>query len=83
VDKHAAYPKATAEMKKDGQLWRRSRLRQVKYPNDIVEQDYRNVKRLTRPGLGFGGGDQTNTIRLRGDGNVEERVGSEHQWQRH
>ena len=55
VDKNAAYPKATAEMKKDGQLWRRSRLRQVKYLNNIVEQDHRNVKRLTRPGLGFGG----------------------------
>jgi hypothetical protein len=23
--------------------------------NNIVEQDYQNVKRLTRPGLGFGG----------------------------
>jgi transposase-like protein len=40
-------------MKKDGELWRRSRLRQVKYLNNIVEQDHRNVKRLTRPGLGF------------------------------
>jgi len=54
VDKNAAYPKATAEMKQDGELWRRSRLRQVKYLNNIVEQDHRNVKRLTRPGLGFG-----------------------------
>jgi transposase-like protein len=26
----------------------------VKYLNNIVEQDHRNVKRLTRPGLGFG-----------------------------
>src|ERR1700684_3197228 len=33
----------------------RSPLRQVKYLNNIVEQDHRNVKRLTRPGLGFGG----------------------------
>src|SRR5690349_21658845 len=31
VDKNAAYPKATAVMKRDGKLWRRSRLRQVKY----------------------------------------------------
>jgi IS6 family transposase len=54
VDKNAACPKATAEMKKGGELWRRSRLRQVKYLNNIVEQDHRNVKRLTRPGLGFG-----------------------------
>jgi IS6 family transposase len=55
VDKNAAYPKATAEMKKDGVLWRRSRLRQVKYLNNIVEQDHRSVTRLSRPGLGFGG----------------------------
>jgi hypothetical protein len=47
-------PKAT-EMKKDAERWRRSRLRQVKYLNNIVEQDHRRVKRLTRPGLGFGG----------------------------
>jgi hypothetical protein len=53
VDKNAAYPKATTEMKKDGELWRRSRLRQVKYLNNIVEQDHRCVDRLTRPGLGF------------------------------
>ena len=55
VDKNAAYPKAATEMKKDGELWRRSRLRQVKYLNNIVEQDHRRVKRLTGPGLGFGG----------------------------
>jgi transposase-like protein len=54
VDKNAAYPKAVAEMKRDGELWRRSRLRQVKYLNNIVEQDHRNVKRLIQPGLGFG-----------------------------
>ena len=37
VDKNAAYPKATAEMKKAGELWHRSRLRQVKYLNNVVE----------------------------------------------
>jgi transposase-like protein len=30
-------------------------LRQVKYLNNIVEKDHRRVKRLVRPGLGFGG----------------------------
>ncbi len=55
VDKNAAYPKATVEMKQDGDLWRRSRLRQCKYLNNIVEQDHRRIKRLTGPGLGFGG----------------------------
>lgn len=54
VDKNAASPKAAAEMKRDGELWRRSRLRQVKYLNNIIEQDHRRVKRLIRPGLGFG-----------------------------
>ena len=54
VDKNPAYPKATAEMKRTGDLWRFSRLRQCKYLNNIVEQDHRRIKRLVRPGLGFG-----------------------------
>jgi transposase-like protein len=54
VDKNPAYPKAVTEMKRSAELWRRSRLRQVKYLNNIVEQDHRRVKRLIRPGLGFG-----------------------------
>ena len=53
VDKNAAYPKATAEMKKDGELWRRSRLRQVKYLNNIVEQDHRALKRRINAKQGF------------------------------
>src|SRR5215212_1399844 len=55
VDKNPAYPKAVAEMKENAELLRFSRLRQVKFLNNIVEQDHRRVKRLTRPGLGFGG----------------------------
>jgi len=55
VDKNPSYPKAVAEMKNDAELWRRSRLRQVKYLNNILEQDHRRIKRLTSPGLGFGG----------------------------
>jgi transposase, IS6 family len=54
VDKNAAYPAAVTAMKRDGELWRFSRLRQVKYLNNIVEQDHRRIKRLVRPGLGFG-----------------------------
>src|SRR3954469_21990963 len=54
VDKNAAYPAAVSAMKRDGELWRFSRLRQVKYLNNIVEQDHRRIKRLVRPGLGFG-----------------------------
>lgn len=55
VDKNPAYPCATAEMKADDELWRFARLRQCKFLNNIVEQDHRRVKRLVRPGLGFGG----------------------------
>ena len=54
VDKNPADPKAIVEMKQAAELWRACRLRQVKYLNNIVEQDHRHVKRLTRPGLGFG-----------------------------
>src|SRR6478752_30272 len=53
VDKNAAYPAAVSAMKRDGELWRFSRLRPVKYLNNIVEQDHRRIKRLVRPGLGF------------------------------
>lgn len=44
-------PSLDAEMKSDGELWRRSRLRQCKYLNNIVEQDHRRITRLARPGL--------------------------------
>src|SRR6185312_3312429 len=54
VDKNAAYPAAVTAMKRDRELWQFSRLRQVKYLNNIVEQDHRRIKRLVRPGLGFG-----------------------------
>jgi transposase, IS6 family len=54
VDKNPAYLRAVTEMKRDGELWRFSRLRQCKFLNNVVEQDHRRVKRLIRPGLGFG-----------------------------
>ena len=53
VDKNATYPSATKAMKKAGELWRFTKLRQRKYLNNIVEQDHRRIKRLVRPGLGF------------------------------
>jgi IS6 family transposase len=53
VDKSAAYPIATKAMKRDGELCRFAKLRQVKVLNNIVEQDHRRIKRLVRPGLGF------------------------------
>ncbi len=37
VDKNPAYPRAVAEMKRDGDLWRFSRLRRAKFLNNVVE----------------------------------------------
>jgi len=53
VDKNAAYPKAMAELKAAGILPERVELRQVKYLNNMVEQDHRFIKRRVKPGLGF------------------------------
>ncbi|GHO80138.1 IS6 family transposase [Ktedonobacter sp. SOSP1-85] len=53
VDKNAAYPKAFAELKAEGYLPENCALRQVKYLNNLVEQDHRFLKRLTKLGMGF------------------------------
>jgi transposase, IS6 family len=78
VDKNPAYPRAVADVKSDGQLSRRTCLRQCKYLNTIVEQDHRRIKRLVRPGArlqqfpyhaaDFGG--------FRNDGDDQEGTGS-------
>ena len=41
------------ELKAEGKLGRRCRCRTCPYLNNIVEQDHRGVKRVTRPMLGF------------------------------
>jgi len=41
VDKNAAYPKAIAELKATGVLPEQVELRQVKYLNNLIEQDHR------------------------------------------
>jgi transposase-like protein len=66
VDKNPAYPCATTEMKRDGELWRRTSLRQAKFLNNAVEKDHRRVKRLAG--------------RIRGDGDGQERPGARHRW---
>jgi transposase-like protein len=53
VDKNAAYPKAIADLKAAGVLPQHVELRQVKYLNNLIEQDHRFIKRLTKPGMGF------------------------------
>jgi IS6 family transposase len=54
VDKNPAYPRAVMELKADGTISRRCRLRQCKYLNNIVEQDHRTVKRRTWLARGYG-----------------------------
>jgi IS6 family transposase len=54
VDKNAAYPKAMRLLKQRRQVPKTCRLRQVKYLNNMVEQDHRAIKHVVRPGLGFG-----------------------------
>ena len=53
VDKNAAYPKAFSELKAAGSIPEPCVLRQVKYLNNLIEQDHRFIKRLTKPGMGF------------------------------
>jgi transposase, IS6 family len=40
-------------LKAEGHLPASCELRQVKYLNNLVEQDHRFIKRLTKPGMGF------------------------------
>lgn len=53
VDKNAAYPPAIKQLKKQKVLDKDSELRQVKYWNNLIEQDHRFIKRLVKSGLGF------------------------------
>ncbi len=60
VDKNLAYPKAIKELKAAKKLPETVKLRQIKYLNNIVEQDHPWLKRLVKPGMGF---DSFNTAR--------------------
>ncbi len=54
VDKNAAYPKSIAQLKQKKELYKGMELRQNKYLNNRIEQDHRFIKRLVKPGMGFG-----------------------------
>jgi transposase-like protein len=53
VEKNAAYPKAFNALKAAGIISASCELRQVKYLNNLIEQDHRFIKRRVKPGLGF------------------------------
>jgi IS6 family transposase len=44
---------STARLKAEGHFLEHVELRQVKYLNNMIEQDHRFIKRLTKPGMGF------------------------------
>ena len=48
VDKNAAYPTAFEDWKEEKALSPECELRQVKYLNNMIEQDHRRIKRITR-----------------------------------
>ena len=54
VDRNRAYPAAVRELKTDGTLPRRVRLRQCRYLNNIIEQDHRVVKKRVWLARGYG-----------------------------
>ena len=53
LDAYAASHRAVRELKSEGSLPRRVRLRSNKYLNNVVDQDHRRVKQRTGPMLGF------------------------------
>ncbi len=53
VDKNAAYPVAMEALKAGKTIAAQTELRQVKYLNNVIEQDHRAIKRITKPMMGF------------------------------
>ncbi|MED1287815.1 IS6 family transposase, partial [Bacillus mycoides] len=53
VDKNPAYPIAIEQLKKEKRIPIGTRIRRIKYLNNIVEQDHRFIKKRIRPMLGF------------------------------
>ncbi|SDZ27212.1 IS6 family transposase [Bacillus sp. 166amftsu] len=53
VDKNPAYPVAIQELKEEKRMPEGIQIRQVKYLNNILEQDHRFIKKRVRSMLGF------------------------------
>jgi len=53
VDKNPAYPVAIQELEEEKDMPKGIQIRQVKYLNNIVEQDHRFIKKRIRPMLGL------------------------------
>ncbi len=53
VDKYASYPPAFNTMKKSKGFPKKTKLRQIKYLHNVLEQDYRPIKRQHRCAMGY------------------------------
>ncbi len=53
TDKDKAYPPAIKELKAEKLLDNETELRRIKYLNNLIEQDHRGVKRITKASLGY------------------------------
>ena len=76
VDKNAAYPKAVADLKAVGILPESMELRQVKYLNNLIEQDHRAHQAVNKAwdGLFLVRDGLANVTRIRDDEHDEERA---------
>ena len=62
VDKNPAYPVAIQQLKNEKEMLEGIQIRQVKYLNNIVEQDHRFIKRRVLPMLGLKSFDTATSI---------------------
>ena len=53
IDKNPALSCSLEQLKSEGLLPEKMKIRPVKYLNNIVEQDHRFIKKITKPDLGF------------------------------
>ena len=53
LDAYAASHRAVADLKAEGQMPKRVRVRSSKYLNNVIEQDHRRIKQRIHPMLGF------------------------------
>ncbi|WP_423249608.1 IS6 family transposase [Bacillus cereus] len=53
IDKNPAYPVAITKLKKEKKVPLGTQIRQIKYLNNVVEQDHRFIKKRVRTMLGF------------------------------
>jgi transposase, IS6 family len=80
VDKNPAYPVAIQELKEEKRMPEGIQLRQVRYLNNIVEQDHRFIKKRVRSMLGFKSYETATSILSGVEAMHMMKKGQLHQW---